>query len=529
MSAKPRSTTLPDLLHELEALYPEREAIVDGTRRYTYRELNASVRACAAGLRTLGAGPGDKVAVIMGNRAEWIIAAMAATCLGGVAVAVNTWWTAREIAYALDHAEARYVICTPTYMKHDYVKTLEGLRADGKLPSLRAIVGVGQEIPGTWHSWDSILESGQQDANSTDPVAIAPDDVAFLLYTSGSTSQPKGVQLVHRSLIENVWNIGERQRVTEHDRLWLAVSLFWGFGCSNAMMNLLTHGGCIVLQESFEAGAALRLIEQERCSVIYGTPNMIQALVEHPDRSSRDLSSLRSGATLGSPEQVRRAALLGAHAICNVYGLTEIYGNSHVSDAEDPLELRLQSCGRPLPGVSQKIVDPASGQAVGVGQTGEIRVKGHVTKGYFKNGEQTALALDSEGYFKTGDLGCIDAQGNLFFKGRLKELVKTGGMNVAPAEIEAVLMAHPEVQLAVVVGVPDPKRDELLAAVIVPRGGCNPTEQAIRDFCRRELAAYKVPALIRFASESALPLTTTGKVQKNRIAEEFFRDAVQAA
>ena len=522
MSVQPLSKTLPDLVDEMAARFPEREALVDGERRYTYRQLQQSIIDFARGLSSIGAGRGDKIAILMGNRAEWVISAIAATKVGGVALALNTWWTSREIAYALNHAEARFIVCTPKYMKHDNVKALEGLRLDGALPWLQGIVGVGAPLPVPWFSWDALCMTGAQARFEPDRSAPGPEDVAFLLYTSGSTSHPKAVPLIHRCLIENIWNIGEREKVTEHDRLWLAVSLFWGFGCSNALMNLLTHGGCIVLQESFDAAEALRLIEVERCSVIYGTPNMIQALAEHPDRASRDLSSLRTGATLGSPEQMKRAVALGAHAICNLYGLTETYGNSHHSDAEDPIDLRIRSCGRPLPGTSQRIVHPETGLEMPIGGIGEIRIKGYVTTGYYKDSEQTALAFDADGYFKTGDLGCVDEAGNLFFKGRLKEIVKSGGINVSPAEIEEVLMSHPDVRLAVVAGVPHPSRDEILGAVIVLRDGRNPSEQEMRDFCRRQLAAYKVPVLIQFSTEAAMPMTTTGKIQKNRIASTFF-------
>ena len=248
---------------------------------------------------------------------------------------------------------------------------------------------------------------------------------------------------------------------------------------------------------------------------------MIQALAEHPERGSRDLSSLRTGATLGSPEQLRRAASL-APGICNVYGLTEIYGNCHATSCDDPIELRLRSSGRPVDGVSQRIVDPDTGRLLGPGEVGEIRVKGRVTPGYLDDPEQTAAAFDPDGYFRTGDLGCVDEAGNLQFRGRLKELVKTGGINVSPAEIEAVLMTHPAVEYALVAGVPDATRDEVLGAVIIPRAGCTPTEEELRSHCRRLLAQYKIPSLICLSTEDALPLTTTGKVQKNRLAQVFF-------
>lgn len=517
MTSKPSSQTLPALLRERAATMGEREAVVDRAHRLSYRELHQAVQACARGLAALGVGPGDKVAVLMGNRLEWMVSALAATCLGGVCVAINTWSTAREIAHALNLSEARFLVCTPSFMKHSYADDVRTLQAAGQLPLLEHIVGVGAGSPPSWHAWDRLCAGAP--AGEID--RAAPDDTAFILFTSGSTSQPKGVELTHRSLIENTWNIGERMKATEHDRLWLAVSLFWGFGCSNGMPNLLAHGGCIVLQESFEPAAALALMETERCTLIYAMPNMVQALLDHPSLPARDLSSLRSGATIGTPEQMRRAALL-APQICHVYGLTEVYGNCHVTDAADSLALRMQSAGKPLPGNEQRIVDPRTGAELAPGAVGEVRVRGHVMKGYYKDPERTQQAFDADGFFCTGDLGCVDAQGNLHFRGRTKELVKTGGMNVSPAEVEAVLMSHPGVQLAVVTGLPHPTRDEVLAAVIVPKAGTALAEAELKDFCRRNLAVYKVPAVFRFGTEEALPLTTTGKVQKNRMAAIFF-------
>jgi fatty-acyl-CoA synthase len=345
--------------------------------------------------------------------------------------------------------------------------------------------------------------------------------VCYLLYTSGSTSTPKGVQLQHYALIENMWHIGERMHVTEDDRLWLAVSLFWGLGCENALLNLLTHGGCVVLQEHFEPGEALRLIEAERCTVFYGTPNMALALAEHPERAGHDLSSLRTGGTIGTPEQIMRLVDMGAREICNIYGLTETYGNCAVTDAHEPLEVRLASVGLPLPGVSIRIADPLTGAALPAGEVGEIRVKGYVTTGYYKDPERTRAAFDADGWFLTGDLGLLDAEGRLHFRGRLKEMVKTGGINVAPVEVEEVLSAHPAVRMAFVIGLPDPVRDEILAAVVVPRAGAAVTADELAAHCRAQLALYKVPRRFRFVAESELPLTVTGKLQKNRLAELF--------
>ncbi|HXW26119.1 MAG TPA: AMP-binding protein [Xanthobacteraceae bacterium] len=527
MPAMPTSRTVPALIDEQAARFGAREALVGAGRRYTYAALRGEVRAFAKGLYALGVRKGDHVAILMGNRPEWVIADLAVCALGGVMVAVNTWVTGRELAYVLAHADAKLLIASDHFLKYDYFAMLAELEPLARtLPRLERIVHVGaRDYRGSppfaeVYARGRSVGDGEIDRAAR---AVDPRDVAYLLYTSGSTSTPKGVQLQHYALIENMWHIGERMHVSERDRLWLAVSLFWGLGCENALFNLLTHGGCVVLQESFEAGEALRLIEAERCTLFYGTPNMAQAMAEHPARAAHDLTSLRSGGTVGTPEQIRRVVDLGARDVCNIYGLTETYGNCAVTDAAEPLAVRQTSVGRPLPGVDLRIVDPQTGRPLAAGAVGEIRVKGYVTVGYYKDADKNRAAFDADGYFVTGDLGALDAEGRLYFRGRIKEMIKTGGINVAPAEVEETLMAHPAVKLACVTGVPDARRDEVIAALIVCEAGRAVAEAELIAHCRRALASYKIPRLVKFVSEAELPLTVTGKLQKNRLAEFFTK------
>ena len=529
MPAMPTSRTIPDLLDELAARFPQREALVGGGRRYTYAALREEVRAFAKGLHALGIRKGDMVAILMGNKPEWIIADLAICSLGAVMVAINTWVTSRELGYVLAHSDTTMLIASDRFLRNDYFAMLDELAPLARsAPRLASIIHVGARAYRDSISFADVHARGRAvpDAGIAQAArAVDPKDVAYLLYTSGSTSAPKGVQLQHYALIENMWQIGERMRVTERDRLWLAVSLFWGLGCENALFNVLTHGGCVVLQESFEPGEALRVIEGERCTLFYGTPNMAQALSEHPNRCKHDLSSLRSGGTVGTPEQIRRVVDLGAGEICNIYGLTETYGNCTVSDAREPLDIRLASVGRALPGVDLRIVDPQTGEILPHGEVGEIRVKGYVTVGYYKDADKSRAAFDASGYFITGDLGVLDAEGRLYFRGRIKEMIKTGGINVAPVEVEETLMAHPAVKLACVTGVPDAQRDEIVAALVVCRPGEHVEQADLLALCLRRLAAYKIPRLMKFVSEAELPLTVTGKLQKNRLAEFFTRGA----
>jgi fatty-acyl-CoA synthase len=461
----------------------------------------------------------------MGNRPEWILSNFAVMQLGGIVVGLNTWSTARELAYQLDHSGVSLLVTVPRFRRADFLAMLDEIGRDGvALATLRRVIVTDAAPPDGVVGFSQVEALGAGTADTVlDEVqrAVGPEDIAFLLYTSGSTALPKGVPLLHGALIENMWGIGERQHLSERDRLWLAVSLFWSLGCVNALFALMTHGGCIVLQEHFDAGEALRLIEAERCTVFYGTPNMALAMLEHPDRSRRDLSVLRTGVTIGTPEQIARVVELGVDEICNVYGQTETYGNCAVIDGHDPLAVRLEKSGRPVPGVEMRIVDPETRAGLPPGEIGEITVRGHVTPGYWNDLERTAAAFDGDGYFLTGDLGILDRDGYLQFRGRLNEMVKTGGINVAPAEVEDILLTHDAVELAFVTGIPDPRLDQVLAAVILLKPGTTATQDELLTHCRGQLADYKLPRHFRFVEEDELPLTSTGKLQKNRLPELF--------
>lgn len=525
----PESRTIPALLAEQAIRFGDREALVGGDQRYTYSSLQAAVRAFAKGLSALGIGRGSRVAILMGNKPEWIIADLAICSLGGVMIAVNTWVTARELAYILKHSDADALVFADRFLKYDYVAMLGELEPHSQqMPKLKTLIHFGSHGYRDSIAFETIPALGRdvpEKVLDDAAAAIDPQDVTYLLYTSGSTSTPKGVQLQHYALIENMWNLGNRMHVTHEDRLWLAVSLYWGLGCENALFNLLTHGGCVVLQEHFDAGEALRIIEEERCTLFYGTPNMAQAMHEHPDRMKRDLTCLRSGGATGSVEQFKRIVDLGATEICHIYGLTESYGNCNVTDGKlDPRDKVHASVGRPLDGVIQRIADPETNEELPRGRIGEIQIKRYVTIGYYKDEDKNREAFTPDGYFRTGDFGFVDEDGFLYFRGRIKEMIKTGGINVSPAEVEDLLMQQPGVKLAFVVGVPDEVRDEIIGAVVVPSGPVPENfTQTLDAAMRKELAAYKVPRLYHFIEEKDLPLTTTGKVQKNRFADYFTR------
>jgi len=516
---KPAARTAPALLQEMAARQPDHECVVDGTRRWSYAQLLRESQVVANGLWALGVRPGDRVAILMGNRAEWLSSYFAILGLGATAVALNTWLTPPEQAYQLNHAEVTTLILADRFRHRDVLAELDEMRAIG-LPALSRLVVLGDSVPDGATAFEDLAAMGQ-----SAPAAIwgapKPDDVACILYTSGSTARPKGVPLQHWGLIDNMWQIGERMHLGPDDRLWFAVSLFWSFGCVNALFAVMGHGGTMVLQHHFDAGEALRLIEAERCTVFYGTPNIALALAEHPDRSKHDLSSLRTGAAIGTPEQMQMIVDLGAKEICNVYGLTEAYGNSAVTDCRAPVEQRLLASGAPLQGVELVILDLESGKRQPQGAVGEIALRGHVMPGYLNDPETTAASMTDDGFFLTGDLGLLDDAGWVQFQGRRKELIKSGGINIAPAEIEAILRVHAAIESVFVTGLDDARLDQTIGAVVVLHPRQQVTEDELRAHCRHSLASYKIPHHFVFVAANELPVTSTEKLQRNRLFELF--------
>ena len=537
-TTRPYSRTLGDLLDELAAATPQAPALVSGAERFDFATLKARADDFARALLALGIGRGDRVALLCSNRSEWVVAAGGAAKLGAAVAAISTFSSPREFAFALKHSGAKALVTLSRFRDRHFLEALEelcpelarrppGVLRSTALPDLRAVVVLdGEPSPGTFSPAAFLAHGNAVDgaALAQAQAAVTPDDICFILYTSGSTAAPKGVTLAHGPLLANSFDIGERQHLTAKDRLWLAVPLFWAFGSANAMPAIMTHGGCMVLQEVFEPGAALALIERERCSVYYGMANMARALLEHPDHPGRRLGEMRTGLTIGPPEDITLTIqALGAAELCTVYGSTETYGNCAVTDAHDPLPLRLVTQGLPLPGMTIRAVDPVTRTPLPQGEIGELAVRGYITPGYFRAPELDAEAFD-DGWFLTGDLGSIEPDGRVRFRGRLKEMIKTGGVNVAPLEVEHVLLQHPDIVQAHVVGVPDRLKGEIVAAAVEMRPDVRPDAGAITAFCRERLASYKVPIRFAFRAAAEFPRTSTGKIHKPGLRQELAQE-----
>jgi fatty-acyl-CoA synthase len=540
-AAGPLSRTLGDLLDEMAAATPSAEAVVYREQRLDYAGLKRQVDAFARALLSVGIRHGDRVAVLASNRTEWIVAAFATAKIGAIVAAISTFSTPRELAWSLEHCGAAALVALDSFRGRSFLDPLHdlcpeladaaaGTLRSSRLPALHTVVALdGPPRAGVFSPSDFLAHGETVDAATlaARQKGVTPADICYILYTSGSTAAPKGVTLAHGSVIANGYAIGERQHLTAADRVWLAVPLFWSFGSANALPAIMTHGGCVVLQESFEPGEAIALIERERCSVYYGMANMARALLEHADHPKRRLGAMRTGLTIGAPEDIAMTIeALGAGKLCNVYGSTETYGNCAVTDASDPLPLRLASQGLPLPGMTVRAVDPVTRRPLPQGETGELAVRGLITPGYYRAPEANAEAFDSEGWFLTGDLGSIDADGRVRFRGRLKEMIKTGGVNVAPLEVEHVLLQHPDIVQAHVVGIADRLKGEIVAAAVELRAGADREPAPIIAFCRERLASYKVPARLVFRAATEFPRTPTGKIHKPALRQQLASDDV---
>lgn len=531
MATKPASKTLGALIEELAAAVPDRPALTFNHRTKSYRELRDEILTAARALHASGVRKGDRVGLLLGNSFEWVVMNFAVQYLGGTMVALNSWYTSGELAYVVEHSDVSLLVMHDRILKTDYIEMIAGLAPlDETFPLLREIVVVGPRPLEGAVSWPAFIARAEQ-VSEAEVLAVCagvdPDSVAYQLYTSGSTARPKGVMLTHRNLIDNTWEIGVRMHFGPQDVVYMPLSLFWGMGCMNMLIGPLGHRSHIVLQEQFDATEGLEIIDRYGATILAGTPNIIHAVFQHPRAGEYDLSTLAKGTPLASPEASREIIETIMPYGVHCYGLTETHGFATVNDGNDPIDRRCTTEGRPMPGWEVRIVNPETEEVLEPGGMGEIRLRGRMMAGYYKNPEATAASYDADGWFKTGDLGMLDEEGYLSFRGRFKEMLKTGGINVAPIEVEEVIMTHPDVEEAFVTGLPDEVQGEIVAAAIIPRAGRSLTPDDIRAFCATRLAKYKQPRVIRMIGHADVPLTTTRKVHRLRL-HSLFTDAEPA-
>ncbi|MGA2188692.1 MAG: AMP-binding protein [Steroidobacteraceae bacterium] len=519
---------------------PERLALAAPRQslRFTFAELDAAVDEIARGLIACGLEPGERIGIWAPNCAEWVLTLFAAARAGLTLVNLNPAYRALEMDFALKLVGCRALVFAPRFKTSDYAGMLAALipelagAAPGRLlcaayPELRLLVQLG-EIPlaGTL-AFDDLAAAGR-DPDAPAPASVNtradPDDVFNIQFTSGTTGTPKGAMLTHFNLVNNGFFVGEGMRLTPRDRVCIPVPLYHCFGMVLGVLAAMTHGAASILPgEGFDPLAVLETVANEGCTALHGVPTMFIALLEHARFREFDLSSLRTGIMAGSPcpTAVMRRVVAEMHmpevTIC--YGMTETSPVSFQSQPDDTLERRVGTVGRVHPHVSVKIIDP-QGRVTPRGVAGELLTRGYsVMRGYWNDPLRTREAIDAGGWMHTGDLGVIDEQGYCNIVGRVKDMIIRGGENVSPREIEEFLYRHPAVLDVAVVGVPDAKYGEEVCACIQLRAGASASEEEIREFCRSQIAHYKVPRYVRFVD--SFPLTISGKVQKYLIREHM--------
>jgi fatty-acyl-CoA synthase len=532
--------TVGGLLDLVAERRPDHEALVyaDRNLRYTYTEFKAVVEDCARSLMALGIEKGDHVAVWGQNVPEWVILQFATGKAGAVLVTINPAYKSHELKYVLEQSDAVALFLTEGAGDADFLQILQGAvpelveTADGELsiedlPFLKNVVLMGGDsVEGLpvmgFEEFMGRREEVPDEQLRERQALLDAEDVINMQYTSGTTGFPKGVQLTHTNIVKNAFYIGECMRLGPEDRVCIPVPFFHCFGCVLGTLNTVTHEGTMIPVESFDAEKVLQAVDQEQCTALLGVPTMFIAELEHPDFEQYDTSSLRTGIMAGSPcpmEVMKKVVdLMGASEITIAYGQTESSPVITQTRTDDPLELRVSSVGRKLPDVEVRIVSMESEEEAGPEEQGELWTRGyHVMRGYYNMKDKTSEVIDDEGWLHTGDLAVMDKDGYVRITGRAKDMIIRGGENVYPREIEEFLYTHPEVSDVQVYGVPDQKYGEKVAAAVKLRQGSELTAEDIKDYCRENIAYFKVPEYIDFVED--YPMTASGKIQKYKLRE----------
>jgi fatty-acyl-CoA synthase len=521
-----RALTLGQMLDEAAARDPAHEAIVFRDERVSYGQLKARADAFALGLIALGLERGDHVVLWMPNRVEWNVAHLGIAKAGCVTVTCNSRYKALEVEYVLRQSDAKALILADRFDAAgvDYLELLREIcpvvdAPSSRLPALRHVIVLGSTVPAGCRSWAEVEARGRgSDPRVLERIGVTPEDPAAMLYTSGTTGEPKGCLLSHGNVYYKCRVYTALHEWTARDRYFVPVPYFHIFGCMGGTAANCLVGSTQVVMDVFEPAEAMRLIEAERVTVFSGVPTMFITILNHPHFGRHDLRSLRTGSIGAAPvpvEIMRRIldgkAGLGMDALV-VYGLTEATGGTHWTRPGDPLEKRVATVGLPTPEIEDRVVDPVTGAPVGPGMEGEVCVKGPtMMMGYYKKPEATADKLRG-GWLRTGDMGVKDSEGYLKITGRLTDMIIVGGFNTYPAEIENFFLRHPKVLDVSIVGVPDPIMGEAVMAFVIPKAGESLTAEEIAAFARGKIANFKVPKYVEIVD--SFPLTGSGKVQK---------------
>lgn len=531
----PYEPTIPQLIRAAAGAYGPRELGVLDDRRMTYADADAASAAIAKGLLAIGVGQGTRVGLLAPNGPDWIAAWLAIGRIGALGVLLNTYYKARELDWVLRHADVQVLLTVPRYLGHDYLARLEEIATPGGDPDLQSPSHPHFRSVWTWsppdrpwaRSMDHLLAAGAEVSDGQLAAAeaqVTPSDEFNVVYTSGSTASPKGAVHTQGAVVRHAHNLWQFRDLESDDRIYSAMPLFWVGGMLMGLVGTMNVGACLVFDERFEPGSTLALIEREKVTLVVGWPHMAELLINHPDFARRDLSSVRGGSlyALLPPEQ----QIGGPELRVNSLGMTETLGPHTLGMMGSRLpEERRGSFGWAVPGMEHRIVNPATGEDCPTGERGEVWVRGYALMSRLYKVER-ADTFTPDGWYRTGDSGYFDDDGYFYFTGRMGDLIKSSGMNIAPREIELLLEELDEVMHAFVCGVPHPDRLEDVAAAVVLRPGPPLTAEQIRAFAAERVASYKVPRHIAvFDTPDHLPWLDSGKINligvKQLLAERF--------
>ncbi|WP_425839917.1 AMP-binding protein [Streptomyces fractus] len=515
--------SIPNAVHAAAGRFGDAPAVVDGVIRWSFSELADQMCRAVRSALALGIGPGDRVGLCAPNSARWIVAALGIQGAGGIVVPLNTRFKAAELAYVLRVSGAKALVATE-FLGTDYVAELR--RVEPGLPALNTTVSLSSDRGAADLTWREFLDAGSQVTEaeahaSMSKVTMA--DVCDIMFTSGTTGRPKGVTLTHGQSLRLYGWVGQNYGYTADDISLIIPPFFHCFGSKAGWLTSLLYGVTVIPMAVFDPALTLRLVEQEKITVLSGPPTLFQDLIAHPDRTRRDLSSLRfamTGATT-IPEALVHAMHdeLSFDVIMSAYGLTEACALATTTRAGDEAGTVARTNGRAIPDIEVRVVSPEGG-FLPVDRPGEVVVRGYsVTSGYWADPEATSALVDADGWLHTGDVGVLDAAGNLSIIDRLKDMYISGGFNVSPAEVERLLMTSEWVEHAAVVGVPDARLGEVGCAFIVLRDGARPTEAQLIEWARERMANFKVPRHIRLVDD--LPRNASNKVLKYQLRANF--------
>jgi fatty-acyl-CoA synthase len=531
--------TAASLLDVAARRWPQGEAIVFGDERVTFADFRARAERLARGLRALGIAAGDKVAIWLPNRPAWFVIQQACARLGAVVVALNPRYRAHELSYILGQSDAIALFVTDHLGAIDYFETLREVLPElahavpgeieaAKFPRLQhVIVDADDPYPGC-HRLADVVDAAEADATLA---PAAPDDVFSLLYTSGTTSFPKGAMISHRNCVPHAWHCAERLQITERDRVLSALPAPGTWGGLNVPLTAWSHGAALVLMDLWDPLRALQLIERERCTVWNAVDSMVLPLLDYPHLDRFDRVSLRTGgfAATGGGEHGFHEAIrdrIGVPLAFQPYGMTEVNALALLHDLDEPFDVRVTPGIKAPPGIEVRIAHPETNAPCKTDEQGEMQFRGPlVTRGYYNKPDETRAAFTGDGWFKSGDLGVCDSRGYVVFKGRLKETLRISHHMVAPGEIEAFLLGHPAVSQAFVVGLPDPRAGEVPVAYVILKDGAPADEAALLAFCKGRIASYKIPRGVRFVRDVPRTPSPHGeKVQRVKLREMARED-----